>query len=543
MCVCGMQLTHVRDGVVVQDQGAVRQETAEVEVYVTIPRFLGQAQARRYLIAAQNVEAALHVIARGVNSSQWLTSLYWRANELKRAFTRNARSRRGAFDFVGDVGSSLFGIATADDVEKVASAVEQLHDQQTVIIEHQNKLIGAIRQLGEIAERHAAMLERLEQQMDQIKTSFLVLSGLSEIGGVIGVLEVIRMDLDLANVKAHERVILCQTGTVSEAIIPDEFFTKLVRMGQYGSSLTKEWYLGNLMVAKYFDYNDYVICKVNIPLVAQEDFLSKKIYTYAVPQGDVITRILHDTWIALGSQSGKLFYPGDDCVGKDPTVCKSGMIFHAGQEQCVRGMISGDPDQKAQCPIQISTIEPTHRLLTTGRNAFVVYTKETALTERCDETEPTSRQVMEGLYILQIEGHCSVESDEWRLEGVQYVQESVGSLTNEDLEFPQFVITTNWTDGWRQHLDKHGDQEVKILRPDLELPPTIIPKDITVWHPKHVNQALVITGVVVVMLAIAAFVYCCCCGCPTCKKKKKADSDVVRYVAADETVHLPTTNV
>jgi hypothetical protein len=56
-----------------------------------------------------------------------------------------SRKRRSPFDFVGDVGSSLFGLATESDVQAIAEANRVLGRAVDGIVNTQNQIVGSER--------------------------------------------------------------------------------------------------------------------------------------------------------------------------------------------------------------------------------------------------------------------------------------------------------------------------------------------------------------------------------------------------------------
>ena len=525
-----------------QEHGSINQLQTEVEVFVRIPRQPMKSEFGKYTQMMDRIKNLLTTILRSLddhssphishraraNASEVAEILFWRLRKVNAQYGRliHLRSRRGAFDFIGDLGSSLFGIATEEDLGKVATAVEAMGDRQEIVIEHQNQLIGAVESLGnEVRKQKSAiwMLEAqvsgLTQTLGELLRETAEITRLLEVDVLLSVAENSNLEMEALESRAQLHVLMCQSGTVTEDLIPRSFLQSLSTFTSHGMALREDWYYGHLTVEQYFEKDNDVYCKVRIPLVHPESFLSRKIFTYPVRRNGIVTRVLHDAWVAIGTTSGRLFYPPDDCVGTDPTVCHAGMVFKTDQERCVRGIVADNDEYKKECNVHVTNIEQGHALVKTGRNAYVVYSRDGELTRRCPDKAPTTTHLAEGLYILGLSDSCVAETEEWRVEGVRYVtQRLTPNDTMTELILPTFPhINANWTQRLHVHLNASRLQNLNVNEDFvLKLPPTMEPRHINVWHPQHTSTALYILGAVA---AIAILVFCgwlCFCGCPSC---------------------------
>jgi outer membrane murein-binding lipoprotein Lpp len=539
-------ITRVPDGVIVQDTGVIQQLESELDLFIRIERnpmegklqglipILSRAnklirESGRYDLPLssgctgdscthrwfgnQNVSKITKILgARLVQINGDLGDVLTNPPKLHHE-VRTKRRRRGAIDFIGDIGSSLFGLATEKELDQVASAVEELGERQETIVEHQNQLIGAVDALAREANRSRAAVAELQRMSEGFRSMFEFLvedtaeiTRLLEVDTLLSLAERIHTDLNQIENRAHMKVILCQSGTVTEDLLPRSFLNSMSAITKYGRALSAEWYYGHLVVDKYFETPDAVFCKIRIPLVHDEPYLSRNIFTYPVKRGDgLVTKIMHDAYVAIGSVSGRL------SIGTDPTVCHAGMVFNPGQELCVRGILSNNSNQKKLCRVQASCIEQAHRLVKTGKNAYVVYTKDGELIKRCPEQSPVSVDLDEGLYIVTLNEGCVAETPSWRVEGVRYVTRKISDNPMKGLTFPTFPhINSTWSTKIKVHLNLTNRQETHVDDDFvIKLPPTMPPKKIEVWHPTHTNfslyAAIALGGILIVAVAFYFF--------------------------------------
>jgi len=524
--VWGQEIVPVPDGVIVQDLGQIQRESAVVNTYIQIPKGIESDIQRSYYLAfgtAANLISALEredAVNRTFGEAV-ATILKWRLNSIKQEMVEGSRrSRRGLFDFVGKVSKSLFGTATAEDISNLQAGVDALGNQQTVIIENQNKLIGVVTEMSEDLQEHSRALnlirgrtERLISRQDQIVAVISAITKASIAESIVSMLEAMSLEARRVRDRAVLRKLLCEGGAVTEDLISRSFLNELNGVLRFGRPLSQAWYYHNLQVDRYYETENEVVCVVNIPLVREEIYLSKKIYTYPVPRHGLTRRIYRDVWVAVGTLTGHLFYPLN-CMGQSPTVCHAGMMFRVEQEKCVRGIISGEQTKKEECEVQVTTIGKPNSLVRTSNNDYVVNTEPTSIVYRCPAVAPSSQQLAAGLFIIRVGPGCLVEAENWQLEGVVY--RDVNKTLTDKLTFPDFPhLSINWT----THLSKHlniTQQQQRIIAGKYDLPPTLQPIPKWKWHTQHTSVALYVTGSIIIVLVCAVTLYCCCCGCPKC---------------------------
>ena len=529
--VISVEVIPVPDGVIVKDRGELKQISSQVETYIEIPRDVSFQNKQLFGRVVDNLMDLLNNLTGMVSSAvdpQVITSLKWRVLKISSRLGLSDRKRRGLFNFVGEISKSLFGTATSNDIEKLRKAHRNLEVNQQAIVQHQNKLIGVVQQLQDVQRNHYRILTSLQDQVSRLSSFATAVSeGLTILGQVmdaevmVSALESVRDEVERARILARVKINLCQSGSVTEELIPSEFLSQLVHVSQYGHYLPEQWYYMYPRVTRYFEYLNRVYCVTNLPLIHQDVYLSKRIYTYPVKKNGTIIRVLHDTWIALSTTNGDLFYPNLDlCVGYNPTVCQAGMIFPVSQESCVRGIVGADNSLKQSCSIQVSELDLEHKVITTGQNTYVVYTKQGVLTERCSKNLPTYINLEEGIFVVKIKPGCSLENGDWRLEGVHYLSRTVNDTMTDGLTFPDFPHLADTLIGaWKTHLSLSPQQTIVVKEPTLDVPPTYQPSypELT-WTPTSTQTVLYALAIIISLISIGGIIYCILCGCPKCCK-------------------------
>ena len=142
--------------------------------------------------------------------------------------------------------------------------------------------------------------------------------------------------------------------------------------------LPTEWYYQSLKVAYMFKDNGRLVCKIEVPMIAREQYIGYNIHTHPVrnPNGTGFVRIYHNVFVALATMDGSMFFP-DKCKGIEPLVCHAGIEFDKGQNQCIRGLIAQDAILQRKCPLVFSKeVDVSQSAKQIMGNTYVVYTSD-----------------------------------------------------------------------------------------------------------------------------------------------------------------------
>ncbi|ELT97913.1 hypothetical protein CAPTEDRAFT_198433 [Capitella teleta] len=187
-----LKISSVPSGVIVVDKQEVRSVHEWAKIYVTLAQPRNNLEPK-YAQFIQELERCYLEIRFKAGQSKTPESkllsnlLQARLKTLKeQAFpplSPPGRSRRSPFYFVGDIGSSLFGLARTSDVEALAGVTQNLAGQVEGVVQVQQQVIAKVNVLGRhqtlIAKKlndvihqtkeHGRVIEQMLRRFDDLK--------------------------------------------------------------------------------------------------------------------------------------------------------------------------------------------------------------------------------------------------------------------------------------------------------------------------------------------------------------------------------------
>jgi len=421
----------VPEGVVLAAEEPVYTIAGRITVYVPLARDDVQNTYRQWRQTLSSMERGLSKIPTNNTSflvdqgNRMVKRHYQRAAEdLKETFPLPSlsepprRHKRGLFNFVGDIASSLFGTPSASDLACLQEAQTALASNVDQIVETQQQTIAVVNTLNENQRRIAGSLNRVTQQVnelsDKIARSQQELNMRALMDEIISELNSFRIALarygtwsdKMTSVRAA-----CESDSISELVISTDLLNKLIKPDDIVS------YYQYLHTDKIMMYNETLYCVVNVPLFRSTQDQLYVIETYPVCRGDSCHKIYHNEQVVVDPLSEVLYFP-EECIGHHPLACRPSVEFSASTQPCLHGLINGDPGLQNQCP---ATIYRDHPLPIPGRmpgeNTFAVATPDTVYRYLCPDQRPRTGSLASGVYLITIEPGCALDANLWRLSG------------------------------------------------------------------------------------------------------------------------------
>lgn len=362
------------------------------------------------------------------------------------------RHRRGLFNFVGKLSSTLFGTATITDVDNLRRAHNGLTTAVQQVVQDQSKLLASVNTLKEKQDQiiqevndQALIVNQLSQQVRQ---EFQKVELFIRISSVLADLEQTFQFYLHQQSEARFQREACANGEVTESLLPPNLLTRILNHQVNEHKIPALLYYQYLQVQKMFQHNGRVICHLKVPLLFSERYLVYHLQTYAVPREGLpgLTRIYHDTVVAKGTWQGKIFHPAA-LRGRNPSVAEIGVLYPQGQAPCLNGLLTQNPHQYATCPIQVFKNRDqtkTNRILNSNR--FILDTPAVTAQYLCAGAPAITVEFQAGLYAVEIGEFCNLDSPLWTLIPLQTIQYDVGfrSAPIKILAFtlPEDIITT-----------------------------------------------------------------------------------------------------
>lgn len=540
-----LNIAPVPDGVVLFGKERLLRENGQVTVFAVID-LDDSAFANTMAPIAEKIEGYIHDLRVDMRPEvQRLLSN--RLQRVMRNSSKSNRMRRGLINFVGQVGKALFGLATEEDLTQVQTGMQQIADQTDVLISDHNKLVAIVNRVGAEQISQLNKVNELVNRTNVLHTQITAVSTyVSEIVQNISIawthmkfrtnVEYLISDVesryrDFQELRNYMRdlKLSCEVGSVTEELLPVQLLRRIISDSRNQNSLTNEWYYRTLKVETMFrDRSGRLVCKYTVPLLASEPYLAYNIHTYPVfnPNASLALRLYHDVYVAIGTRTGELFYP-EQCKGIDPVVCHAGLRYDKSRELCVRGLISGSPQQQSRCPVSLfKSIDNSQSVKEVTRNKFVVHTPHEHYSYRCPDQKPLVDEITYGTYVIEIDQNCLLDTSSWMLEGLTY-HEIYQYFNISDIEIPNIPILNS--NSWHKFHTLLIDANVidRLDLPTFDDVPTISPMHVHLEVKKPFYKLwffwLILLIIVVILGMISLYVYFN--GCLTMKSLLNTFSD------------------
>ena len=470
----GPTITPVPSGVVITSREEVRSVKSWSKVFVTLSQ--PRAPEPGFLHVLGLVEEHVYLRFNRNNSQTWKLGelLLIRTRTLRDLVRTTRRTRRSPFDFVGDIGSSLFGIARTSDVVAVAKLGQKLAGRLEGVVEEQQQVIAKVNLIGkrqnEISQKIMALIEYNRETWAIIKRYWARTENRLEENEAVQRMSEILSILE-HEIYAYRRTFedghrvrtLCETSIVNEDLLPVGMVKQIQKSRNNQYIVPAYKYYQYIEVAVLTIIDNELICILNAPILNEEKFIQYNIATFPVRKDQSYVKLYHDEKVIYGTYGGEIFFPRR-CRGREPIVCEAGVIYDKSQQPCLHGMITGDINQLRQCPITFSkTAGPAHRVYSPIRNRFVVRTPEVDYHYRCAGSPPRRGHLTVGTYIIDVGPKCNFDALIWSLRGVsEDVFYYNVTLAEPKVIQPALYLIQNISEEWNQIELPPGIRELEL---------------------------------------------------------------------------------
>jgi len=470
LCVylCGvttLEVTSVRDGVVLFGKERLLREAGQATIYDVID-YDYSAFATAIRPITDKIENYIFNLRTDMRPEvqRLLTD---RLNRVRARSPVSRRSRRGLVNFIGQIGKGLFGLATEEDLARVQAGLDAIADQTAVLTTQQNNMVAVINKVGAAQIKQMRKVNELVNRTNALHVNMVAVSRYTSaimrnittewshmklrtnIEYLLSDLESRARDFQELSHYMHNLKLSCEIGAVTEDLLPRDLLQRIMASnGNQNTALTNEWYYRTLKVETMFrDKFGRLVCRFTVPLPASEPYIAYNIHTYPTyhANSSFAVRLYHDVYVAIGTQTGELFYP-EQCKGIDPVVCHAGLRYDKSRELCVRGLITGSPKQQSHCSISLhKSVDNSQSIKEVTRNKFVVHTSHEHYSYRCPGNKPIVGDFPYGTYVIEIEPDCLLDTSSWMLEGLTY-HEIYQYFNISEIEIPEIPVLSdeNW---------------------------------------------------------------------------------------------------
>ena len=375
-----------------------------------------------------------------------------------RKYTKTQRPKRGLFNFIGSLSSTLFGTVSQAQLDKVKAQISSLANSSQQVLhqtdylltmvnhtaQHVNENRNHILALQTFTDTLATYLNGLSANFRQSKSA-MVKIGLKQqiINAYIGIEFLYHKWLRQVDHYHQQRAAL-ELGFLTEEVLAPDSLSWIIRQGgKLGfDSLPLEWYYSHIKIEPLWQDAERLVFQAMLPFVDGTKYLRYKINTWVMPGSipNSTIKLISPTDVAENTRTGNMFFP-EQCKGYNPAVCIPQGIFHNSRLHCPHGIISGHEEMREACYVQIlKRSMPETGIHMVATNVYVLETPGEEIAIHCSGQPGESFQLAHGVYQLQIRPSCTVSSSDWHLVGL-VTHESTFYEHVETLDILPFNLT------------------------------------------------------------------------------------------------------
>lgn len=413
-------------GAIIAQQEPILEIKAYADIFValTSEHTLDQSWLASVTQVDDMIDRYVLIQLRGITTDKHpglKTLLKERTKAIKRRLVRTQnRAKRGLFNFIGDIGSSLFGIPSASDIEGLKEANKVLTETVDGVIRTQRKTVARVNLLGRVQQQISVAVNKLiEHQAAQDQILRTVAGQTRDNTWMIRVttlLDVIEDRLSmyeeaLGQVQAIR--IACEARLVTEQVVPIAIADQIQ---PFRPLITVTEYYAYIQVRNIITTDQGIFCVLRAPEFEEYTSTLYGIQTFPIEQNDKYLQIYQPDVFVLKPTNEELYYPSE-CHGPKPQACRPGIVYDKSQKPCLHGLITHDSEQMKQCPMTILTKPPSEQITIYELNKYFVYTEHTIYHYRCPNTQPISRRIDKGHYLITVKPTCVIDTPLWNAKG------------------------------------------------------------------------------------------------------------------------------
>ena len=436
MCVCSrlalgtaaLDIQQVTSGALITHSERVFEISAYARIYVKLTQLDPRFHPWEVLLNRLDQMIDAGIRERGESNA---TRVPMRLQELERhrlhglrqrIYNQRRRQKRGLFDFVGHIASSLFGVATSRDVQLFNEANKKLATAMQGIVRVQRMVVGKLDLLGENQQRLTnavnELMDRQEQQAKwmmnfagMVQKQFRLVTLLDIMSDALSTYDQVQLQAALARMS-------CESRKVNEVLLPPSFLKQVLASGDNHQLMSIMNYYAYLEVEKITLIAGDNYCLVKAPLFSADDLQHVHIHTFPTCSNSSCAKVFQPPPFVFNSQTEDIFFP-ETCFGPQPQACLPSVKYDKNTLPCYHGLYLNDPAQLQECPVTLYRQRPPPGPIRTATlNRFVVETTDTLYHYRCPGETPKVGQLAAGAYVITLDPPCVLDASTFILTGV-----------------------------------------------------------------------------------------------------------------------------
>ena len=338
------------------------------------------------------------------------------------------KTKRGLINVVGKLASSLFGVATEQDVNDLQNIVTSNRNSLSVI-SHKHNVMAIV-----VNTTRMQMLEnsRLIDELVNVTSDLHNWMSKANLGQLVAhkllfrvaLLESLVSQLELSRDKMTNMRKDLEQGILSEDLLPPGTFQDLItsaRIPKDSRFITPLiWYYSNLHV-QAMKVDEELVYSMELPLVSGEETVAKEVSSYPAPN------VLSNVSLQVDVPRRVLFKIHDDqaielptnCIGSNPIVCPPLPINRESgttDRSCIAALLGiTGRNATSVCPVKV-TLGRKDEVFYHDVNTFILVTWGTDITEGCFHSR--TMQLNAGTYLVKWSGECPLCTQQHCISGI-----------------------------------------------------------------------------------------------------------------------------
>ena len=536
LCYASASMDPLPDGLLLTKADQLYVQSAEWTILVVIdtPELDPDIMANINLVIQQSRSAAAKDIITALQNRSWIGRLrflksYLREAESLAQLATPRRDKRGLFDFFGQIGHTLFGLATDDSVEQCRRAIINTRRYQQGVVHQINELTTVLNRTYSTAMWNKHQITQVTEFISDSLIPKLnkVIEGLNATNNrlyrlerafyferVVATLEQVTLSyVRLRRAHARQKASL-ELGRLTEDILSLSQLREILLKATSTTTYPVEpiqWYYEHAHVYPVWG-SGTLIYRVKLPLVDGRKYSRYNLATWPVPymaKGYSIRIMIDHQDVGMNSVTGDIFHP-IGCQGWKPMVCRTGPLYSAHRWGCPRTLIAGDFKRSKNCQVIIQKEGNLTQVTEISYGEYVVVTWGETFETRCEGLPGVRKEVAPGTYLVTVSPNCTVMGRDVTLTGlierlghvsVKAMRVLVSNILNiTDIVPAEQAISL---------LGKpHFDQRAPSAQ--IDLAPIAKPPDAFTWpyHGTRISFGLVLT--LTAFGVMLAFAICLC---------------------------------
>ena len=445
--MCGHGLASVEllpDGLLMTKVNELRVQSAEWTVLVVIdqPNLDPSLLSTINEVMKQARVATAKELITTMQNRAWLGRLralkaYMFDHQQSANITPKRRLRRGWLDFVGQIGHTLFGLATDSSVRDCRQLVAHTQRYQKVIVHQVNELTTVlnhtqsavafaqehVNQIGDfITDSLVPKLNRALSKLNYTNTKLYRLEKAFFFERIVTSLEQVTTSYIRAVRRYVRQKASLEVGRLTEDILSPYQLKEVLQQATSTTTYPVEpiqWYYEHTHVYPVWG-KDTLIYRVKLPLVDGRTYTRYNIVTWPVPynvSGYSIRLNVGQTDVGLSTTNGDIFHPVG-CTGYQPMVCRTGPLYHSHRWGCPRTVIAGEIRHSKSCPVILNQGMNVTQITEVSYGEYVIVTWGEDLHVRCQGGSGNRHRLVPGTYLVTVPPQCVMMGEGYTLTGL-----------------------------------------------------------------------------------------------------------------------------